>query len=91
MKKAIEGESDTSVIQPEHQPAADRSSADERSAAGKSLRDKVPRQAHGVWKRPAKRAEPLAILRASDEGRLPQYRGNVQGCPHSKRRPAQPS
>jgi len=71
MKKAkkVKPDTDAPVV---FEPAADRSSADERSAAGKSLRDKVPRQAHGVWKRPAKRAEPLAILRASDEGRLPQ-------------------
>ena len=47
-------------------------SADELLAAGKSLRGKVLRQAHGEWKRPVGRADPLAILRASDAGRLPQ-------------------
>ena len=47
-------------------------SAAEQLAAGKSLRSKVLRQAHGEWKRPAGRADPLAILRASDAGRLPQ-------------------
>ena len=47
-------------------------SAAEQLAAGKSLRGKVLRQAHGEWKRPAGRADPLAILRASDAGRLPQ-------------------
>ena len=47
-------------------------SAAEQLAAGKSLRGKVLRQAHGEWKRPAGRADPLAILRASDAGRLEQ-------------------
>ena len=71
MKKAKKVKPDTEapVVS---EPAADRSSADERSEAGKSLRDKVPRQAHGVWKRPANRADPLATLRASDAGRLAQ-------------------
>jgi uncharacterized protein (DUF2252 family) len=41
-------------------------------AAGKALREKVRRQSHGLWKRPANRADPLAILRASDQGRLPR-------------------
>jgi len=67
--KKIEADTDGSVVA---HPATPYSSAGERSAAGKRLRDKVPRQAHGVWKRPANRAEPLAVLRASDEGRLAQ-------------------
>ena len=47
-------------------------SAAEQLAAGKSLRGKVLPQMHGEWKRPAGRADPLAILRASDAGRLPE-------------------
>ncbi|HVN69788.1 MAG TPA: DUF2252 domain-containing protein [Candidatus Binatia bacterium] len=39
-------------------------------AAGKALRDRVPRAAHAHLKRP--RRDPIAILRAADEGRLPE-------------------
>lgn len=46
-------------------------SAAERIAAGKAMHEKVPRHEHGVWKRPANRKNPLAILVASDAGRLP--------------------
>ncbi len=53
-------------------PAPQTLSADELLAAGKSLRRKVLRQAHGAWKRPVGRADPLTILRASDAGRLSQ-------------------
>jgi uncharacterized protein (DUF2252 family) len=45
-------------------------SATERLAVGKALRDPVPRQRHGVWKRDKAKVDPLAILRASDKGRL---------------------
>ena len=38
-------------------------------AAGKVLRDRVPRQAHGSWKRDKGKVDPLKILRASDKGR----------------------
>ncbi|MGH8583522.1 MAG: DUF2252 domain-containing protein [Gammaproteobacteria bacterium] len=51
-------------------PAPRTRSAAELLAAGKGLRGKVLRQAQGVWKRPADRADPLAILRASDASRL---------------------
>jgi uncharacterized protein (DUF2252 family) len=52
-------------------PVPHRQSAADVSAAGKSLRDKVPRQAHGEWKRPSERENPLDILRDSDVGRQP--------------------
>jgi uncharacterized protein (DUF2252 family) len=45
--------------------------ADDLLAAGKRLRDKVPRASHGIWKRPKDRADPLDLLRASDAGRVP--------------------
>jgi uncharacterized protein (DUF2252 family) len=51
-------------------PIAGQLSAAERIAAGKAIRDIVPRSAHGIWKRDKARVDPLAILRASDEGRL---------------------
>ena len=39
-------------------------------AAGKALRDKIPRQDHGTWKRDKKAVDALAILQASDQGRV---------------------
>ena len=49
-----------------------RLSPAERAAAGKALRTKVPRNAHGIWKRPRGRADPIDLLRAADEGRIPE-------------------
>ncbi len=43
--------------------------ADDLVAAGKRLRDMVPRVSQGQWKRPKDRRDPLEILQASDEGR----------------------
>ncbi len=43
--------------------------ADDLVAAGKRLRDMVPRASQGEWKRPKDRRDPLEILQASDEGR----------------------
>lgn len=45
--------------------------ADDLVAAGKRLRDTVPRASQGVWKRFKDRADPLEILHASDAGRVP--------------------
>jgi uncharacterized protein (DUF2252 family) len=44
---------------------------DQVLAAGKSLRDKVSRIQHGRWRRSDGRPDPMQILRASDEGRIP--------------------
>jgi hypothetical protein len=41
-------------------------------AAGKVLREKVPRQAHGTWKRDKTKVDPLAILRTQDKDRMKQ-------------------
>jgi uncharacterized protein (DUF2252 family) len=45
---------------------------EERRSAGKQLRDAVPRDAHGVWRPPAGRTDPLAILNAADATRQPE-------------------
>ena len=45
--------------------------ADDLVAAGKRLRETVPRTSQGEWKRPRDRADPLEILRASDGERQP--------------------
>ena len=50
----------------------DLSSAEERRAAGKRLREKTPRDAHAEWRPPAKRLDPIALLRAADAARVPQ-------------------
>jgi uncharacterized protein (DUF2252 family) len=41
-------------------------------AAGKALRAKTPRAAHGAWRHSEGRQDPIAILRAGDEGRVSQ-------------------
>jgi uncharacterized protein (DUF2252 family) len=43
----------------------------DRTAAGKALRDIVPRASQAVWKRASTRANPIDLLRAGDAGRLP--------------------
>ena len=43
--------------------------ADDLVAAGKRLRDTVPRASQGTWKRPRDRRAPLEILQGSDAGR----------------------
>jgi uncharacterized protein (DUF2252 family) len=45
-------------------------SRDERIAAGKALRDSVPRQSHAGWKPPANRRDPIDILKESNQDRL---------------------
>src|SRR5271166_3764194 len=45
-------------------------SADERRAAGKALRDGTPRDAHGGWKPPKDRRDPIELLHESNEGRM---------------------
>ena len=42
----------------------------DRSAAGKKLREKVPRSAHSRWSCRRNRADPTELLRRSDRGRL---------------------
>ena len=62
-----------------HEPAKDASgapaaylSADERRAAGKGLRDATSRAAHGGWKSPEDRRDPVELLREANEGRIPE-------------------
>lgn len=44
--------------------------ADERRAAGKALRESVPRDAHSHWKAPRQRQDIIEILEASNRGRI---------------------
>jgi uncharacterized protein (DUF2252 family) len=45
-------------------------SVGERMAAGKALRERVPRSSHAKWSRPADRPDPIAVLKESNRGRL---------------------
>jgi hypothetical protein len=44
-------------------------SPDDRRAAGKALRDTVPRRDHAAWRAHAGRTDPIDILRAADKNR----------------------
>ena len=46
-------------------------SAAERRAAGKMLRDAVPRADQSGWKPPSERRDPVELGLAANEGRLP--------------------
>src|SRR5262245_12019815 len=41
-------------------------------AKGKSLRERCPRRSHGEWKQARNRPDPLALLEASNKGRVPE-------------------
>jgi len=49
---------------------ARRSSVGERLAAGKALREKVPRSTHAAFDKRARREDPLAILEAQNKSRI---------------------
>ena len=57
----------------------------ERIQAGKSLRDSAPRSSHAVWRPPANRRDPIDILEASNQDRLPELipirYGRMLRCP----------
>ncbi|AMN44780.1 DUF2252 domain-containing protein [Rhodoplanes sp. Z2-YC6860] len=50
--------------------AAHIMSANDRAAAGKALRDKLPRERHGIWKEFKSRPDPIGLLHKSDAGRM---------------------
>ena len=54
--------------------AARNRALDERLAAGKALREKIPRNDHGRWKRKEGRPDPIQLLRA---GKLPESRASL--------------
>jgi hypothetical protein len=51
-------------------PAAPTVSAADRAAAGKALRDRVPRSGHSAWTAPADRPDPVALLARTCDARL---------------------
>jgi hypothetical protein len=44
----------------------------ERLAAGRALRDSVPRHSHAAWNPGARRRDPIEILKESNEDRVPE-------------------
>ncbi len=49
-----------------------RYSPEERKAAGKTLRTKVPRSSHGVWQPTPNRPDPIALLEQQSANRIPE-------------------
>lgn len=47
-------------------------SRNERRAAGKALREKVPREQHGDWKPAHRRPDPVGLIIESSKGRIPE-------------------
>jgi uncharacterized protein (DUF2252 family) len=60
-------------------------SVDERRAAGRALRDAVPRESHAGWKAPNHRRDPVELLVESNQGRMPHFipirHGRMVGSP----------
>src|SRR5690349_17927182 len=49
-----------------------RGSREKRHAAGKSLRDRVPRTSHGEWTPSARRSDSVELVLESSKGRIPE-------------------
>ena len=64
-KHAASGAASAGSQPPGFQPRA------ERLAAGKALRETLPREHHGLWKKPATKRDPIDVLEESNRGRLP--------------------
>src|ERR1022692_3137824 len=52
-----------------YDPAGRLGPWEDRRAAGKAVRRRVPREAHAEWQAPADRPDPVSALLASNEGR----------------------
>lgn len=50
----------------------DRATPEQRNAAGKALRETVPRSSHASWALHTKRGEAISILQAADKDRVPE-------------------
>ncbi len=57
---------------PTKSPLVDTTSPEERAAAGKTARNKVPRSSHGEWKPAARRRDPVKVLEDQDKNRVPE-------------------
>jgi hypothetical protein len=65
----IENAGASRAAKPAAAPACPANRA-ERYAAGKALRDLVPRVQHGEWKAPDDRPNPVDLVIASSKGRI---------------------
>ncbi len=61
-----------SEVEAARQAVRGRASVSDRMAAGKALRERVPRSSHADWSPAADRPNPLALLQAQDSTRLPE-------------------
>ena len=57
---------------PTKSPLVDTASPEERAAAGKAAREKVPRSSHGEWKPAARRRDPVKVLEDQAKSRVPE-------------------
>ena len=57
---------------PTKSPLVDTGSPEERAAAGKAARKKVPRSSHGEWKPAARRRDPVKVLEDQAKSRVPE-------------------
>ena len=55
---------------PTKSPFVDSASPEERAAAGKAARERVPRSSHGEWESPARRRDPVEVLEDQAKGRV---------------------
>ena len=55
---------------PTMSPFVDTASPEERAAAGRAAREKVPRASHGEWEPPARRRDPVRVLEDQAKGRV---------------------
>ncbi|MEC4747924.1 DUF2252 domain-containing protein [Methylomicrobium sp. Wu6] len=68
-KKAKKAETSVASVEPQH---VEFRSREERIAAGKLLREKVTRASHAGWTAPANRQDPIDVLEASNQDRVPE-------------------
>lgn len=58
------------IMMTEIKTFATRSVRAERRAAGRALREQIPRKSHGAWAATDQRPDPIHLLQMQDEGRL---------------------
>lgn len=56
----------------ERAPTRPLASRDDRYAAGKKLRERLPREQHSQWTRSPKRRDPVEMVTESSKGRIPE-------------------
>ncbi|HKR87164.1 MAG TPA: DUF2252 domain-containing protein [Phenylobacterium sp.] len=70
--RIIRGETPAPVPSSTTADRARRAPPKERSVAGRTLRERVPLAEHARWKRSRRKTDPIQLLRAADEGRVPE-------------------